>query len=94
MGISELINGIPSLTAIITIATGVIGASLSTFVLDFMKVKDMTARGFAIGLTSHGIGTARAMSRNKTAGIFSALALALSGVAVSIIIPVVINLFR
>jgi predicted murein hydrolase (TIGR00659 family) len=93
MGISELINGLPSLTAIITIATGIIGASLSTFVLDFMKVKDMTARGFAIGLTSHGIGTARAMSRNKTAGIFSALALALSGVAVSIIIPLVIKIF-
>jgi len=94
MGISELIDGLPSLTAIITIATGIIGASLSTFVLDFMKVKDMTARGFAIGLTSHGIGTARAMSRNKTAGIFSALALALSGVAVSIIIPVVIKIFN
>jgi predicted murein hydrolase (TIGR00659 family) len=93
MGISELINGLPSLTAIITIATGIIGASLSTFVLDFMKVKDMTARGFAIGLTSHGIGTARAMSRNKTAGIFSALALALSGVAASIIIPLVIKFF-
>ena len=32
MGISELIDGLPSLTAIITIATGIIGASLSTFV--------------------------------------------------------------
>ena len=94
MGISELINGLPSLTAIITITTGIIGASLSTFVLDFMRVKDMTARGFAIGLTSHGIGTARAMSRNKTAGIFSALALALSVVAVSIIIPLVINILN
>ena len=91
MGISELINGIPSITAIITITTGIVGASLATFVLDFIKVRDMTARGFAIGLSSHGIGTARAMSRNKTAGIFSALALALSGVAVSIIIPIIIK---
>ncbi len=91
MGISELINGIPSITAIITITTGIVGASLATFVLDFIKVRDMTARGFAIGLSSHGIGTARAMSRNKTAGIFSALALALSGVVVSIIIPIIIK---
>ena len=93
MGISDLIGGIPSLTAIITIGTGIIGASLSTFVLDFMKVKDMTARGFAIGLASHGIGTARAMSRNKKAGIFAALALALSGVATSIIIPIIFRFF-
>jgi len=93
MGISDLIGGIPSLTAIITIGTGIIGASLSTFVLDYIKVKDMTARGFAIGLASHGIGTARAMSRNKKAGIFAALALALSGVATSIIIPIIFRFF-
>ena len=53
----------------------------------------MTARGFAIGLASHGIGTARAMSRNKKAGIFAALALALSGVATSIIIPIIFRFF-
>jgi len=34
MGISEIIGGVPSLTAIITIVTGIIGAALGTFVLD------------------------------------------------------------
>ena len=78
MGISELIGGVPSLTAIITIITGIVGASFGTFALDVLRVKDMTARGFAFGLASHGIGTARAMSKNKTAGVFAALALGLS----------------
>ena len=49
MGISELIGGIPSLTAIITIITGIIGASLGTFLLNVFKIKDMSARGFALG---------------------------------------------
>jgi putative effector of murein hydrolase len=35
MGISDLIGGIPSLTAIITIITGIMGASFGTFALDF-----------------------------------------------------------
>ena len=39
MGISELIGGIPSLTAIITIITGIIGASLGTFLLNVFKIK-------------------------------------------------------
>ena len=94
MGISELIGGIPSLTAIITIITGIIGASLGTFALDILKVKDMTARGFAFGLASHGIGTARAMSKNKTAGVFAALAMGLSGIATSILIPLLFKLIN
>ena len=64
MGISEIIGGIPSLTAIITLITGVVGASLGVFVFDLMKLKKMEARGFSLGLASHGIGTARAMSRD------------------------------
>ena len=39
MGISEIIGGIPSLTAIITLITGVVGASLGVFVFDLMKLK-------------------------------------------------------
>jgi len=94
MGISELIGGVPSLTAIITVLTGIIGASFGTFALDLLRVKDMTARGFSFGLASHGIGTARAMSRNETAGIFAALALGLSGIATSIIIPLLFKLIN
>jgi len=55
MGISDLIGGIPSLTAIITIITGIMGASFGTFALDFLKLKDMSARGFGLGL--NGIAT-------------------------------------
>ena len=94
MGISELIGGVPSLTAIITIITGIVGASFGTFALDILRVKDMTARGFAFGLASHGIGTARAMSKNKTAGVFAALALGLSGIATSILIPLLFKLIN
>ena len=93
MGISELIGGIPSLTAIITIITGIIGASLGTFLLNIFKIKNMSARGFAFGLASHGIGTARAMSKNKTAGVFAALAMGLSGIATSVFVLIIIKFF-
>ena len=91
MGISELIGGIPSLTAIITIITGIIGASLGIFVFDLMKLKKMEARGFSLGLASHGVGTARAMSRDKNAGVFAAVGMGLSGLITSIFVPIFIK---
>ena len=51
----------------------------------------MSARGFAFGLASHGIGTARAMSKNKTAGVFAALAMGLSGIATSLFVLIIIK---
>ena len=92
MGISEIIGGIPSLTAIITLITGVVGASLGVFVFDLMKLKKMEARGFSLGLASHGIGTARAMSRDKNAGVFAAVGMGLSGLITSIIVPLFLKL--
>jgi len=55
---------------------------------------DMSARGFGLGLASHGIGTARAMSRNETAGVFAALALGLNGIATSILVPLLFKLLN
>jgi predicted murein hydrolase (TIGR00659 family) len=94
MGVSELIGGIPSLTAIITIITGIIGAAFATFTLDLLRIRSMSARGFAIGLASHGIGTARAMSRDETAGVFAAVAMGLSGIVTALLVPLIVLLLN
>ena len=94
MGIAEIIGGVPSLTAIITIVTGIFGAAFGTFILDLFKFKSMAARGFAFGLASHGIGTARAMSKNKDAGVFAAVAMGLSGIFTAALLPVLFFVFR
>ena len=94
MGISEIIGGVPSLTAIITILTGIIGAALGTFVLDLFRIKNMAARGFAFGLASHGIGTARAMAKDEEAGVFAAVAMGLSGIVTAVMIPLIFFVVR
>ena len=60
MAISESMGGRPALTAVLVIATGVMGAVIVTPLMNALKITDYAARGFAVGLTSHGIGTARA----------------------------------
>jgi putative effector of murein hydrolase len=55
--------------------------------MNLMRIKDYAARGFAVGLTSHGIGTARAYEVNPTAGLFAGIAMALNAVATTAIAP-------
>jgi len=87
MGIAERIGGIPSLTAVLVIVTGVLGAVGARYVFDAMKVRDPAIRGFAIGIASHGIGTARAFQVNEQSGAFAALAMGLNGALTALLLP-------
>jgi predicted murein hydrolase (TIGR00659 family) len=92
MAISERIGGIPSLTAVLTISTGILGACIGSYVLRFTGVREWRACGFALGLSSHGIATARAFQENEVAGTFASLAMALNGVATAVLVPLLVNL--
>ncbi len=87
MGIAEEIGGVPALTAVCVIATGIVGATLGPMVMNLAGLKDWRARGFAMGVGAHGIGTARAFQVNETAGAFSGLAMGLNTIATALTIP-------
>jgi predicted murein hydrolase (TIGR00659 family) len=87
MGIAEQIGGIPSLTAVLVILTGVFGAITVTPFMNLLRIRDYAARGFAVGVASHGIGTARAFQVNDLAGAFSGLAMGLNGILTAILVP-------
>ncbi|MBP2294889.1 LrgB family protein [Azospirillum rugosum] len=92
MGVSEQIGGLPSLTAVFVILTGIIAASLGTWVLNLVRVKDWRARGFGMGVAAHGIGTARALQVNEVAGAFAGLGMGLNALATAILLPVLYHL--
>ena len=87
MGISEKLGGLPSLTAVFVILTGIIGAMIGPLLLDLFRIRDLAARGFAIGVAAHGIGTARAIQVSEVAGAFSGLAMGLNGLATALLLP-------
>ena len=73
MGVAEQIGGIPSLTAVLVILTGILGAMMAQTLYRWLKVHDDAVAGFALGVAAHGIGTARAFQINETMGAFAAL---------------------
>jgi putative effector of murein hydrolase len=93
MGISEQLGGLPSLTAVLVILTGILGAMLGPPLLNLLRITDWSARGLAIGTASHGIGTARALQVNEVAGAFSGLAMGLNALATAILLPLLWRLF-
>lgn len=93
MGITEQLGGLPSLTAVLVILTGILGAVIGPMVLNLLGVRDWRARGLALGTASHGIGTARALQVNELAGAFSGLAMGLNALATAILLPLLWRLF-
>jgi predicted murein hydrolase (TIGR00659 family) len=87
MGISEKIGGLPSLTAVLVVLTGVLGAVFGTKIFSLLRITDDSVRGIAMGVTSHGIGTARAFQVSERMGAFSGLAMALSALATALLLP-------
>lgn len=92
MAVAAQIGGIPAVTAVLTVLTGISGALIGGYILNAMRIADPVARGFSMGLASHGIATARAFLESETAGTFSGLAMALNAVATAILAPLLVRL--
>ncbi|WP_407312618.1 LrgB family protein [Pseudomonas sp. nanlin1] len=93
MLVAEQIGGVAALAAVFVLMTGVIGGIFGPALLDLLKVKEPEARGMALGLTAHAVGTSVALQESEETGAFAALAMSLMGVATAILLPLAISLF-
>lgn len=93
IGVSETIGGLSTLTVALVLITGVVGAVVTTPLLNLIGVHDYRARGFAIGVAAHGIGTARAFQVDGTAGAFAGIGMVLNAIFTSLIAPIFVQLF-
>lgn len=92
IALSEEIGGLPPLTAVLTIVVGIVGAVAGPAVLTLLRVREPRARGLAMGAVSHGVGTSRSLHDNETEGAFSGLAMGLTALVTSLILPLLLLL--
>lgn len=93
LGISEALGGSPTLTAVLVILTGIIGAIVATPLLNLLGLRDWRARGLAVGVAAHGIGTARALQVHPLAGAFAGLGMGLNAVLTAFLAPAILHMF-
>ena len=93
MGISEKLGGLPSLTAVLVVSTGILGAVLARGTLNLLRIHDHAVRGFAVGVAAHGIGTARAFQVSEVMGAFAGLGMGLNGLLTAFLFPLLVTLW-
>lgn len=85
--LSQQWGGIESVTAIVVFFTGLIGSIVGPWILEKCGITNPIARGLALGSAAHGIGTSRAIELGALEGAVSGLAIGLTGVTISLLIP-------
>ena len=87
MAVAERLGGVPALTAVLVICTGIFGAVTARFLFNALRIESHAARGLALGVASHGIGTARAFEVSAEMGAYAGLGMGLNGVLTALIAP-------
>ncbi|WP_434456953.1 LrgB family protein [Stutzerimonas urumqiensis] len=93
MLVAEQLGGVAALAAVFVMLTGVLGAIIGPELLRRCRVQHPAARGMALGLTAHAVGTAQALQEGDECGAFAALAMSLMGVMTAVFLPLAVSLF-
>lgn len=94
MGITEKIGGLPPLAAVLVMLTGILGGIIALPIFHVLKIKDDAIRGFALGASAHGVGTARAFQVSPEMGAFSGLAMGLCAVFTALLLPLALKILH
>ncbi|MBV7315840.1 LrgB family protein [Shewanella sp. NIFS-20-20] len=73
-------GGIPALTAMLVLATGVIGMLIGEPMFKLMKLNSSLGKGMALGASCHGAGTAKATEIGQQEGVIASLTMIFTGV--------------
>lgn len=92
MAVAERLGGLPALTAVLVIATGIFGAITGRYLFNALGIRSVQARGFALGVAAHGIGTARAFQVGAEVGAYAGLGMGLNGALTALLAPFLVPL--
>ena len=90
--VSQTVGGVPALTAVLAILSGVLVAVAMYPVLKRLRVEDPAAIGLAAGTAGSGIGASRVIEEHPVSAAFAAVAIGLNGLITAVIAPGVARL--
>lgn len=88
MGLSEEIGGMPAITVMVVIMTGVFGNMIAQMLFKLFHIEEPVAQGLACGTGAHAIGTAKAMELGEIQGAMSSLSVVVAGIITVVAVPV------
>lgn len=85
MDISRTIGGVPTMTAVFVIITGLAGTILGPFLIRILSIQAMTSKGLLLGMGAHGAGTSKAFEIGELEGTFASLAMVIAAIISTIL---------
>ena len=85
--VSNMLGGIPAITVVSIILTGITGNVSAPLISKIFRVKHSVAVGIGIGVSSHAVGTSKAMELGEVEGSMSALSIVFAGILTLVLAP-------
>ncbi|MNE18493.1 Inner membrane protein YohK [compost metagenome] len=92
MNVSEVIGGIPNITAVFVILTGLMGAMLGPLVMKMFRIENEVARGVLFGTSAHGTGTSKAFELSSLTGTISSISMIVAALFTLGAAPMILSL--
>lgn len=87
--VSGDIGGVPDLTAVFVVLTGIFGAALGELLLALLPLRTRLAQGALFGMGAHGAGVARASQIGQEQGAVASLVMILAGLCNVLAAPLI-----
>ena len=92
MTVAGDVGGVPVLTAVFVVLTGLLGAGIGEALLGVLPLRSALARGTLFGAGAHGIGVTKAHEVGRSEGSVAGLMLVLIGVSNVLLAPLLAHL--
>lgn len=91
MEVTQSVGGISSLTAVVVVFSGLLGAVFGFKWLALSGVDMPISQGIAIGTASHALGTSAAIERSRNYGAYASMGLMLNGIFTALLTPTILR---
>ncbi|EDQ00991.1 LrgB family protein [Shewanella benthica] len=86
-------GGVPELTAMLVLLTGVLGMMICEPIFRLAKINTSLGKGAALGASAHGVGAAKASEIGEEEGVVASLTMIFTGIAMVLAAPLFSQLF-
>ena len=90
MLVSQNIGGIPALTAVFVILTGLTGILLGPLVVRYFSIKSEVSKGLLMGMGAHACGTSKAYEMGQMEGAVASLTMIFAGIITLLLAPLLV----
>ncbi|GGH32331.1 CidB/LrgB family autolysis modulator [Paenibacillus segetis] len=91
MNVSQTIGGVPNITAVFVIITGLLGTVIGPMVMKLFRIENEVARGVLFGTSAHGTGTSKAFELSSLTGTISSISMILAALFTLGVAPMLIT---